>query len=91
MATHRRPSFLKREKERKRVTRANDKREARRARKQARTDQADLLRSEAEEGTKALTPDGPLTNGAADADDVDAEGDVAADEDREDDGAGPGA
>jgi hypothetical protein len=34
-----RPSFLKREKERKRLTRANDKREARRAKKRARTEE----------------------------------------------------
>jgi aryl-alcohol dehydrogenase-like predicted oxidoreductase len=41
VAAHRRPSFLKREKERKRVNRANDKREERRARKRARQDEGE--------------------------------------------------
>jgi hypothetical protein len=49
MAT-KRPSFLKRQKELKRTARANEKREARRERKQARSVDSDI----------SMTPDQPV-------------------------------
>ncbi len=57
MAAHRRPSFLKREKERKRVTRAIDKREEKRARKRARDEANAVPEAPVDEALAEERPD----------------------------------
>ena len=58
MAAHQRPSFLKRQKEQKRVARAAEKREAKRLKKQNRA-------ATVEEGDEVIADGEPMEGGAA--------------------------